>query len=103
LSIEIEPSSVYIFIEKPRGSRTVSAEPLSPARNIKLKEIYDVIDIDTLERVFHSFRIYPYVTSKIVMYRDDLNYSRSVRTNCGETCQNTCFCTPFEYLGFANI
>jgi hypothetical protein len=26
------PSSVYILIAKPRGSRTVSAEPLSPAR-----------------------------------------------------------------------
>jgi hypothetical protein len=32
---EIKPSSVYIFMEKPRGSRTVSAEPLSPARNIQ--------------------------------------------------------------------
>ena len=27
-----QPSSVYIFKEKPRGSRTVSAEPFSPAR-----------------------------------------------------------------------
>jgi hypothetical protein len=30
-----KPSSVYILIEKPRGSRTVSAEPLSPARKIE--------------------------------------------------------------------
>ena len=33
------PSSVYIFTEKPRGSRTVSAEPLSPARTKRTERI----------------------------------------------------------------
>ena len=31
-----QPSSVYIFSAKPRGSRTVSAEPFSPARTTTL-------------------------------------------------------------------
>lgn len=29
--MDVVPSSVYIFTAKPRGSRTVSAEPFSPA------------------------------------------------------------------------
>lgn len=39
------PSSVYIFTAKPRGSRTVSAEPFSPAKT----------NVDKITKIFLRF------------------------------------------------
>jgi hypothetical protein len=56
------PSSVYILMAKPRGSRTVSAEPLSPARkdtyyichSIKIRYI-PTVEKRIKTRVFEPF------------------------------------------------
>jgi hypothetical protein len=46
------PSSVYILIAKPRGSRTVSAEPLSPAiKNTADIEIIDILLLETYRQL----------------------------------------------------